>query len=448
MNIPIRDRLSSRNDLRPGLYARVSTDDQARNGFSIPSQIKMGKDLVHEKEWLIRENIEVFVDDGISGTHENRPQFNKLKEAIKNKSVNLLIITDTDRISRETYISQNFANLLMKHGVELYVITDPTLDIYTASGMLQFTIKSAFNTYEVRKTRASAMRGIIQSFEQGNYANPGAPYGYTKKKKKLYINNDESEVVQLIHELYIEADMSIPKVVEYLRINQYNTGKRTWSEFSVRRVLESPVYIGHVHRDDLNRTFYNIAPKIITEDIKERVYKLLKERKRSHKGVNKHLFYRKVRCKDCDNICINDTSSKGYRYYICSKCLKRFSEVKLDDQIAFEFSIELLKRINIERSDSAKKQFKVYQKREQIINELYIDERISKQSFKYEKKLISQERRVFIKTVSVDINSNVDWYGFSIALKKKYSKSILEEIVVSMDDKSVRTIKFKQDKQS
>lgn len=437
MNKPIRDRLASRNDLRPALYARVSTDDQARNGFSIPSQIKMGTELISENEWVTTENIEVFVDDGISGTHENRPQFNKLKESIKNRGINFLIITDTDRISRETYISQNFANMLMKYNVELYVITDPTLDIYTPSGMLQFTIKSAFNTYEVRKTRASAVRGIIQSFEQGNYANPGVPFGYTKNNKKLYINEQEAAVVRLIHDLYIQSDMSVLKVVEYLKINDYKKEGKHFSQGSIKKILTNPVYIGIVRRNDLNRTFNNIAPAIITDEVKEQVFKLLSIRKRIHTRKNKHLFYRRVICKHCNNLCINDTSSKGYRYYLCSMCGKRFSEVKLDEQIADALSLKLLENENQSKADIAKKKFKEYQKREQAISDLYNGNLISKQSYKYEKKRISQERRVYLQGISSDIQADINWHTFAIQKKKMISSKLILDIKVSMIDKIV-----------
>ena len=115
-------------------------------------------------------------------------------------------------------------------------------------------------------------------------------------------------VVKLIHKLYVEDNMSIPKVVEYLKINGYKNGKLNWSVYSVRRILESTVYIGLVYREDLDRTFYKVDPLLMSVELKEKAIKLLGTRKRNSKKSTKHFYYQKVRCVECDNICNNDTS--------------------------------------------------------------------------------------------------------------------------------------------
>ena len=443
MQLSLIERLKTRSDLRPALYGRVSTDDQARHGFSIPSQVKMGKELEQFKGLKYSEEIKIFIDDGISGTHENRKDYIELKKLVKCGDVNLVIITDTDRIGRDTSINTSFAKLLINKGAELFVITDPALDIYTPSGMMQFSMKSVINTYEVHNTRQRAVRGIIQSFEQGNYANPGCPYGYFKRNKKLYINDDEAMVVKLIHNLYVEDNMSILKVVEYLRINRYMNGKLNWSVHSVRRILENTVYIGLVYRKDLDRTFYKVAPPLVSVELKEKAIKLLGTRKRNSKKSTKHLYYQKVRCVDCDNICINDTSSKGYRYYLCSKCLKRYSEVKLDDELGYEITTEILARTNKTLSEEAKREFKKIQQKEKIVQELYEEEQISRNSYRIEKKLISQSRRLYLQELASKSNLPIDWFRLSIVQKKKHIKKIVIEVSVNMRKKYVIDTEYK-----
>lgn len=101
----------------------------------------------------------------------------------------------------------------------------------------------------------------------------------------------------------------------------------------------------------MDRTFYKVAPPSVGVELKEKAIKLLGTRKRNSKKSTKHLYYQKVRllkvrCVDCDNICINDTSSKSYRYYLCSKCLKRYNEIKLDDELGYGITTERLARTN------------------------------------------------------------------------------------------------------
>lgn len=261
----------------------------------------------------------------------------------------------------------------------------------------------------------------------------------------LYINDDEAMVVKLIHNLYVEDDMSILKVVEYLRINGYMNGKLNWNVHSVRRILENTVYIGMDYRKDLDKTFYKIAPPLVSVELREKAIKLLGTRKRNSKKSTKHLYYQKVRCFDCDNICINDKSSKGCRYYLCSKCLKRYSEIKLDDELGFEITTEILVRTNKTLSEEAKKEFKKIQQKEKIVQELYEEEeeQISKNAYRIEKKLISQSRRLYLQELASKSNLPIDWFRLSIVQKKKHIKKVVIEVSVNMRKKYVIDTEYK-----
>lgn len=159
-------------------------------------------------------------------------------------------------------------------------------------------------------------------------------------------------------------------------------------------------------------------------ELKEKAIKLLGTRKRNSKKSTKHLYYKKVRCVDCDNICISDTSSKGYRYYLCSKCLKRYSEVKLDDELGYEITTEILARTNKTLSEEAKKEFKKIQQKEKIVQELYEEEQISRNAYRIEKKLISQSRRLYLRELASKSNLPLDWFRLSIVQKRNTLKKL------------------------
>lgn len=76
----------------------------------------MGKELEQFKGLKYSEEIKIFIDDGISGTHENRKDYIELKKLVKCGEINLVIITDTDRIGRNTSINTSFAKLLISKG--------------------------------------------------------------------------------------------------------------------------------------------------------------------------------------------------------------------------------------------------------------------------------------------------------------------------------------------
>lgn len=84
-----------------GLYMRVSTEDQAREGFSLPEQKERLEAFCKFKGYTI---VDYYTDAGISvKTGNYRPEFERLKEDIKNKKINTIIALKLDRITRSIY---------------------------------------------------------------------------------------------------------------------------------------------------------------------------------------------------------------------------------------------------------------------------------------------------------------------------------------------------------
>ena len=84
-----------------GLYMRVSTEDQAREGFSLPEQKEKLEAFCKFKDYTI---VDYYTDAGISAKTDNyRPEFERLKEDIKNKKINMIVALKLDRITRSIY---------------------------------------------------------------------------------------------------------------------------------------------------------------------------------------------------------------------------------------------------------------------------------------------------------------------------------------------------------
>ena len=91
---------------KAGLYMRVSTEDQAKEGFSLGEQKERLESFCKFKGYEI---IDYYTDAGISAKTGNfRPEFERLKEAIKSKKINTLVALKLDRI-KETYINGVFS---------------------------------------------------------------------------------------------------------------------------------------------------------------------------------------------------------------------------------------------------------------------------------------------------------------------------------------------------
>ena len=105
-----------------GLYMRVSTEDQAREGFSLPEQKERLESFCKFKGYEI---IDYYEDAGISAkTGNHRPEFERLKDDIKAKKINTIVALKLDRITRSIYDWENLMTFLDENDAYLDCVND------------------------------------------------------------------------------------------------------------------------------------------------------------------------------------------------------------------------------------------------------------------------------------------------------------------------------------
>lgn len=445
------ERLQEHTDIRPCIYARVSTRQQLSKGFSLESQIERSEQAMEWYDIKPSCDIIIYSDGAKSGSNTDRNDLQQMKRDIKSGVTNLVLVTATDRVGREIIDNMEFRKFVIENKAEMLFINNPSLDIYTLEGGFQYGLDSLIGWRELKATRQRAVAGIIKSFENGNYANPGCPYGYDKYKSKnakgykLKINEEHAEVVRLIHELYLRDGYNVEKVASYLRINKIAVDRK-WNHDIIRKILRSTVYCDIIVRDDLNRTFagLGIAPVIISIDTKKQVHILLKQRARSHKSQNKHIFYTQVVCSSCKNICTNDTvKNRQYRYYHCRQCNSRYAENQLEEEIAEQLTMRLILESNTEMHEKMKRQLKRFDAQLKSATDLYNDGEIIRRYYNQEKKRIKDERREYLKGLWESVSNDFYWFSQSIKQKQKVARRRIKLIDVDMVNKSLNNVLWK-----
>ena len=118
---------------KAGVYARVSTKEQ-----DVDKQIQELIDYCKRHNYAY----ELYIDKGISGTKESRPEFNRLMEDVRLKKIDLVLCYKIDRLSRSIQHFLHIFNELQDKGIGLVSITQP-IDTTSASGRLLLQIISA-----------------------------------------------------------------------------------------------------------------------------------------------------------------------------------------------------------------------------------------------------------------------------------------------------------------
>lgn len=180
-----------------GIYIRVSTEDQAREGHSLDEQEDRLKKLCDYKQYQIYK---VYVDAGISAKDTNRPQFQAMMKDMKKGRINLIIAYKLDRITRSV---QDLEKLVEE--IEIYQcgLECAVEEINTSNANGRFFIRmlTVLSQLEIERTSERTKVGLTGAIKKGNI--PGkTPLGYKREGRKLVIDEATAPIVRKIFELY------------------------------------------------------------------------------------------------------------------------------------------------------------------------------------------------------------------------------------------------------
>lgn len=245
------------------LYIRVSTDEQAREGQSIDTQIDKLTAYAKFQGW---QNIELMVDDGESAKDMNRPAMKRLLKLIKAGKVAVVATMAVDRLSRNLLDMLQFVELCEKHKTA-YVCAGLNFDTSTPIGRMVLQILAAFAEFEraMISTRVKTNMYEISQKKKRYMAVP--PFGYQfDEHGNLNIVPEEAKWVQHSADMFI-AGHGYRAVSRLLNDAGVETKKKSgWSASTVRQMLTNELYVGRLV---WNRRFYGKDGKLNWRDASE-----------------------------------------------------------------------------------------------------------------------------------------------------------------------------------
>lgn len=317
-----------------GLYPRVSTEDQFRNGHSLGEQKERMLKLCDYKNY---EVYKVYEDAGISAKDMNRPAFQEMIQDIKDGKINKIIVYKLDRLTRSIKDLEEICTFLEENNCSLESMCED-INTSTANGKFFIRMLTILAQLEIERTSERTKFGMIGAVKKGHFVGR-APIGYDKQDKKLVVNDIESEVIRRIFGLYIKG-MAANAITKLL--NEEKVLNRKWIPTLVDRILSNEIYIGnYVHRKTISveesQTFIGVAPAIIEEEVFNIAQVQKQKNLKNYKRKQTYIFMQSIKCPKCDTI-MGGCSSKSHTgekhcYYQCAKCNTRISEKKIEKQM-------------------------------------------------------------------------------------------------------------------
>ena len=252
--------------MRPALYIRVSSDEQATKGNSLFEQEERGIAYCKAMGW---SHPVIYIDDGYSAKDINRPELTRMLEAVKNKEHDTVITTKLDRLSRRLLDILKLVDYF-ENNSSSYASISESFDTSTSAGKLSLQVLGAVAEFERERNRERVRENLMSLARQGKLISK-ASFGYNVVDGELEVNLEESLIVKNIFKWTLEGvgPLSIAGRLNHMGIKSKN-GK-LWEERTIRRMLESETYIGQFvyNRKYRKGTVEVVRPKdewIISDD--------------------------------------------------------------------------------------------------------------------------------------------------------------------------------------
>lgn len=318
---------------RVAIYVRVSTQEQAKEGFSIPAQLESLRAFCKSQGWEITEE---YIEEGKSAKDLDRPKMQEMMKAIKKKKFDLVLVYRLDRLTRSVSDLYDLLSFFEDYNVKFRSATE-VYDTTTAMGRLFLTLVAALAQWE-RENLAERVRfGIEQMIDEGKRPGGHSPYGYKFKKNfECEIIEEEAKWVRKIFEWYSEG-FGYRKISD--RLNELKVKPRiarAWSHNTIFTMLKNDMYIGIYRWGD--KVIYNNHPPIISNSLFTKVQNKLKSHNRDMSRQGKFPLTGILKCGNCEGYPLtglydNRDKKMYYRCFSCNRSTdgKKIMELLLDE---------------------------------------------------------------------------------------------------------------------
>lgn len=254
---------------KAAIYVRVSTEEQAKEGYSLGAQESALKDYSSMMGYDIYK---IYRDEGKSAKDiQHRPALQQLLKDAEKKYFKAICVYKLDRFSRSLKDLILTIEQLKKWDIDFISLQDK-IETASASGKLMFHIISSFAEFERDIISERTKFGMIEKAKEGGVITK-APLGYIIKDGKLVADPEKKQIVNDIFQTYTETDKSLNAIARMYGL----------SVVGLIKLLQNRTYIGEIKfKDSYNGTHETILDKILFDKAQEKLHGNMRKRENVH----------------------------------------------------------------------------------------------------------------------------------------------------------------------
>lgn len=316
-----------------GIYVRVSTEEQSREGFSLKEQEERLKEFCNFKRYEIYK---VYKDAGISAKNDKRPAYQEMMSDVKNK--NVIVAFKLDRLTRSVYDIEKLMKTVNDCECDIDCMADES-NTTTSNGRMVMRIMTSVSQNEIEKCSERTKFGMVGAIKSGHIPNR-TPLGFKRIDKKLVPDPHTKDVIVRVFDLYLEGKSH--QTISNIYNKEKILGKTNWYDSTIQKILSNELY----KEDFINGkrtkhpTYYeNVVDPIVSKEKWESCQYQKQRNARHYERTATYLFTNKLKCSKCGcflgGCASTKPSGKKYYYYKCEHCKTHFNESDIETSLFF-----------------------------------------------------------------------------------------------------------------
>ena len=309
-----------------GIYKRVSTLDQKREGFSLPEQEEKLREFCKFKGYDIYK---VYEDAGISTKNDKRPAYQEMIQDIKDKKINVIVAYKLDRLTRSVYDIEKLMKFVNDNDCDIDCMVDES-NTTTSNGRMVMRIMTSVSQNEIEKCSERTKFGMVGAIKSGHILNRSS-LGFTRDNKKLVPDPLTKDIIVRVFDLYLEGKSH--QTIANIFNKEQVLNKTNWYDSTIQKILSNELYKGDfVNGKRTKHPIYyeNVVEPIVSKEKWDNCQSQKLRNARHYERTGTYLFTNKFKCSKCGRFLGGSATTKknGKVYGIAD-----FSDLYFGDEI-------------------------------------------------------------------------------------------------------------------
>lgn len=316
-----------------GIYKRVSTLNQKREGFSLQEQEEKLREFCKFKGYEIYK---VYEDAGISAKNDKRPAYQEMIQDIKDKKINVIVAFKLDRLTRSVYDIEKLMKFVNDYECDIDCMADES-NTTTSNGRMVMRIMTSVSQNEIEKCSERTKFGMVGAIKSGHIPNR-SPLGFKRDNKKLVPDPLTKDIVVRVFDLYLEgkSHQTIANIFNKEKV----LGKTNWYDTTIQKILSNELYKGDFVNGKRTKhpTYYeDVVEPIVSKEKWDNCQYQKQRNARHYERTATYLFTNKLVCSKCGRFlggsATTKKNGKKYYYYKCEHCKTTFKEQEIEENM-------------------------------------------------------------------------------------------------------------------